>query len=96
LPKLSPNLNIPYFDGLLNRLSDPPDQTGNFSRDREFPVGQELPMQDIVEFLVRAFSIRSLVFGNKTVRSEPVELAAELLGNYRLQLARRERSPVAR
>lgn len=59
-----------------------------------FRSSQELPMQAVVERVMRAFAIKHPL-GKKVgmAPQDPAEFAAELLENYRALLAQREAPP---
>jgi hypothetical protein len=63
----------------------------NFSVRGAFHLNQELAMRPIVEKVMRAFSIKHPVSDDeaKRVDQEAKELAAQLLENYKKQLALR-------
>jgi hypothetical protein len=64
---------------------------GTFSSKERFMPGQEFHMQAIVEKVMRVFAFKHPVSEDdaERVREEAAEFAAELLENYKSELARR-------
>jgi hypothetical protein len=64
---------------------------GTFSSQEGFNRDEELPMQAIVDKVMRVFTFKHPVSDDeaKLVRQEPTDFAAELLENYKSQLAQR-------
>ncbi|MBN9004212.1 MAG: hypothetical protein J0H40_02250 [Rhizobiales bacterium] len=77
----------------MNHFATMPDQNEELLAQRGVSrSGQELSMQAVVERVMRAFAIKHPSDEKaETARRNAAELAAELLDNYRIRIAQRDR-----